>query len=707
MNLLPVDQAMWDARQRHQAGRLAEAETLYREVLAQDPNHLEALHLLGILAGQAGRPEQALQLIGRAVEIDPGNAEAQGNLGATLRTLGRVEEAIAAFREVVRLQPGSAEARGRLGEVCLGAKRFEEAIEAFGEAIRLDPERARDHGNLGMALRTVGRLDEAIAEHREAIRLGENSDGVQHYNLGYALQWAGKIPEAIESYRQALRLCPTLAEAYNNLGNCFQAEGESDAAVDAYQAALEFRPGSIEFRNNLSGALLSRGEIDAAAAILREALELQPEDAGLRSSLISTLLFHPESDSASLCEECRIWHRLHELPLLPFLRPPGNDASPGRRLRIGYVSPDFRRHVIGQNFLPLLREHDRQFFMVFCYSNVMRPDAVTEEIRFLADGWRDILGISDEAAAELIRADEIDILVDLTLHLAGNRLPVFARKPAPVQASYLAYCGSTGLEAIDYRLSDPYLDPAGVEMAYYSEETIPLRRSYWCYQPLEACPEASPSPLPALSAGHVTFGCLNNFAKVSPAALDLWLEILEAVAQARLLLAAPPGSCREKIRQRFAEQGISCERIEFVGKQPWEGYIRTLQRIDVALDPFPYGGGITTCDALWMGVPVVSGLGSMGVGRGGRSILANIGLPELIAETPRQYLEIAASLAADWPRLSGLRSSLRERMEASPLRDAKGFARDVESAYRLMWSNWADCQRKRKSPDSEISIPKS
>ncbi len=309
-----------------------------------------------------------------------------------------------------------------------------------------------------------------------------------------------------------------------------------------------------------------------------------------------------------------------------------------------------------------------------------------QQFRALADSWRDIAATGDEAVAETIRADRIDILVDLALHLAHNRLPLFARKPAPVQVTYLGYCGTTGLEAIDYRLSDPYLDPPGSDLTCYREQTIRQPRSYWCYQPSGPTPEIS--PLPAESAGFVTFGCLNNFAKVSPVSADLWAEILRAMPQSRLLLQAPAGSCREEVGRRFERRGVSPERLEFVGAQPWDQYIRCVQRIDIALDPFPYGGGITTCDALWMGAPVVTLSGRTAVGRGGRSILSNIGLPELIAESPEQYAEIAVSLAGDLPRLSALRSSLRDRIESSPLRDAKGCARDIEAAYRQMWLDW-------------------
>ncbi len=309
----------------------------------------------------------------------------------------------------------------------------------------------------------------------------------------------------------------------------------------------------------------------------------------------------------------------------PHILSHGNDRSPERRLRVGYVSPDFCNHAVGRSILPLFEQRDRRQFEVFCYANVLSPDALTEKLRSATDHWRDIRHVPDEGAADLIRNDRIDILVDLALHSSRNRLLIFARKPAPVQVSYLGYCGTTGLAEIDYRLSDPYMDPPGGEQECYSEQTVRLPSSYWCYQPAGHAPEVP--PLATLSRDCITFGCLNNFAKVSSAALDLWIEILRAVPRSRLLLQAPAGCCREDVLRRFAHHELSSDRVEFVGRQPWEQYLQSYQEIDLALDPFPFGGGITTCDALWMGVPVVTLSGRTAVGRGGRSILSNIGLP--------------------------------------------------------------------------------
>lgn len=568
----------------HRAGRLADAERIYRQILAQDPNNVDALHLLGALAGQVGQRQAAVDLMRRAIQLKPDLAAAHSNLGNILREMDRLDEAIESFRHAIRLQPGFADA----------------------------------HNNLGLALKSADRLDEAIA-----------------------------------AYQEAIRLQPDLAPPHSNLG----------------------------------GALLDRGEHDQAIYHFRRGHELKPDDAVFHSDLVYALHYHPGYDARMIHEEHRLWNQRHALGLKKLIEPHTNDRDPQRRLRIGYVSPHFTSsHVVGRSLLRLLHEHDREQVMKFCYADAAPNSEGSEQFRQRVDVWRGIKGLTDLEAADLIRKDRIDILVDLSMHSDGSRLMIFARKPAPVQVTYLGYCGSTGLEAIDYRLSDPHIDPPGSDLSVYSEQTLQLADTYWCYDAPAQTPE--PSPLPAASAGHITFGCLNNFAKASLPAQNLWIEILKAAPRSRLIIHAFPGIHRDILRKRFADKGVSPDRIEFFGKQPWAQYVGTYGRIDIGLDPFPWGGGITTCDAIWMGVPVVTLAGQTAVGRGGKSILTNIGVPELIAQTPEQYVQIATALANDIPRLTELRSSLRQRMKSSPLMDPPRFARSIEAAYRKMWQTW-------------------
>jgi protein O-GlcNAc transferase len=465
-----------------------------------------------------------------------------------------------------------------------------------------------------------------------------------------------------------------------------------DEAIASYRQALALQPDLPEAHNNLGNALCEKGQLDEAIAALRQAIALQPTDPEAHSNLVATLNCHPGFDAEAIAEEQRHWNRQHAEPLRSCIRPHFNERTSGRRLRIGYVSPDFHGHAVGRFLLPLLANHDHHDFEVFAYAQVPVPDAMTLQLRAHADQWHSLVGLSDEQAAALIRDHQIDILVDLALHTAHNRLLVFARKPAPVQVTYLAYAGSSGLRTMDYRLSDPFLDPPGMDQSAYSEQTIRLPQTYWCYQPVHTPPIA---PLPALGAGHITFGCLNSFRKVNEPVLEIWTRLLRAVPQARLLLHAAEGTHRQRTADLLLKLGIDPRRLRFVGKVPLPEYVQLYGQIDIALDPFPYGGGTTTCDALWMSVPVISLRGNTAVGRAGLSLLSNIGLPELVAQTPEEYVRIAADLANDLPRLRALRSSLRTRMEQSPLMDAPRFARDVEAAYRTMWRQW--CLEKTSS----------
>jgi predicted O-linked N-acetylglucosamine transferase (SPINDLY family) len=367
------------------------------------------------------------------------------------------------------------------------------------------------------------------------------------------------------------------------------------------------------------------------------------------------------------------------------VRPSRGKDSAGRRLRVGYVSADFTDHCQSFFTLPLLARHDRRRFEVFCYSSAARPDAITEKLRACAENWRDVAGVSDERLAKMIGEDRIDILVDLNMHMANGRLLTFARKPAPVQVAWLAYPGTTGLEAMDYRLTDPYLDPPGQHDEFYSERTIRLPESFWCYEPLEG--DIPVNQLPALGAGHFTFGCLNNFCKVNRAVLELWGAVMRAVGGSRLLLLAPRGGARQRVVDILGRQGIDDSRLEFVDRQPrWE-YLRLYHRIDLCLDTFPYNGHTTSLDSLWMGVPPLTLVGAAAVGRAGWSQLSNLALRELAADTPQRFVEIAGRWAGDLSQLSRLRASLRDLMLGSPLCDAGRFARSMETAYETMWQS--------------------
>lgn len=571
---------------------------------------------------------------------------------------GRLAEAERAYRRILEIEPEHADSLHLLGIIALQTGHLESALALVGRAAALRPDAAACRNNLGQILDRLGRHDEALRSYAAAIEL-DPGYAEAHNNLGLALHRRDRLAEADACYRQAIELDAAYAEPHTNRGNL----------------------------------LKDQGDIDGAIACYRRAVELRPELSALHSNLLLALHYHAGVSRADLAREHGAWAERHVAPLAAARRPHDNSPDPSRRLRVGYVSPDFREHPVARFMLPLLREHDRTQVEVFAYSDVASPDDATRLLRSHADRWRDVGTLSDEQLADLIRSDTIDVLVDLAAHSAGNRLLAFARKPAPVQITYLAYCSTTGVDAIDYRLTDRFLDPPGEE-SHYTETSLYLPECYWCYS---APPLTGPELPPVERApGPPTFGCLNNFAKVTDLTLALWARLLERVPEARLLLYARAEPHRERVRRALRAAGVDESRASFVGRQPLAAYLETYRQIDVALDPFPYGGGTTSCDALWMGVPVVTLAGRTAVSRAGTTLLENLGLGRLVARDEEAYIDLAARLLRDTAGLTALKRELRGRIEASPLMAAPRFARGVEAAFRTAWRAW--CEGRAATP---------
>jgi predicted O-linked N-acetylglucosamine transferase (SPINDLY family) len=681
-----LQQHLESAVSHHRAGRLTEADGIYRQILAIDPDNVEALHLQGTLASQMGQQEAALELIGRAIRLKPDLAVAHNNLGKILRDMGRTNEAIAAFQEAVRLKPDYAQAYSNLGSALGDNGQHDEAIAACRQAILINPAYAEAYVNLGNSLEYKGQTDEAIANYRQAIRLKPDLAGA-HSNLGNALSGKGQLDEAIAFHRQAVGLNPDLAEAQLNLGLALEGAGRFEEAIAADRQAICLKPDYAEAHCSLGNALRAIGQFEEAISSYRQAIQLNLDSVELRSGLIFALNYQPDGDAGEILAEHRDWADRYAQPLMNEIRPHINEHSPERRLRIGYVSGDFGRHVVSQFFIPLLDHHDRRLVEVFCYANVKHPDEVTDRIRRSCDAWRNIVGLTDEAVAQMVRTDEIDILMDLSGHTSGNRLLVFAHKPAPIQVTYLGYPNTTGMQAIDYRFSDALADPPGMTDHLNAEKLWRLPVCAWCFQPPNDAPDIQPR-----GDGPITFGCFNAFSKINPKLTAIWANLLKRVPGSRLLLkSAGAGeiSSRQRLTTQFAEHGIPGERIEMIGRiANARRHLELYRRVDVALDTFPYHGTTTTCEALWMGVPVVSLAGRTHVSRVGVSLLNCVGLPELVADTPEEYVSIASELATDSTRLNALRGSLRKNMSSSPLMDGARFAAGVEAAYRQMWRKW-------------------
>lgn len=467
----------------------------------------------------------------------------------------------------------------------------------------------------------------------------------------------------------------------NLAGGLLRRLGRMAEAEAALRQAVALSPDSAALLSNWGNVLKDIGDLDGALACFRRAVEADPADAIAHGNLLYTLSFKLD-DGKVLLEEGRRWDQRHARSLRPEVRRYANDFSPDRRLRIGYVSGDFRDHCQTLFTVPLLSHHDRSAVEVLGYSSVERPDGFTDRLRSLADGWRDVTALSDAALAERVREDRVDVLIDLEMHMANGRPLLFARQPAPVQIAWLAYPATTGMSAYDAVLTDPRLVPPGSE-ADYVEPVVRLPDTFWCYDPLTEEPE--PNDLPALSNGHVTFGCLNAPCKVTDDAIALWARVLRAVPRSRLIVMAPQSPHRRRIQERFAAAGVAPGSVEFVPFQRRADYLRTYHRIDVALDTFPYNGHTTSLDAAWMGVPVVSRVGRTAVARAGLSQLHHLDLTELAAATDDGFVAAATALATDLPRLSALRADLRFRFDGSPLRDGRRFARGIEAACRSLW----------------------
>ena len=616
--------AMNRGRAHHSAGRLVEAEASYRQVLAAEPGHPEALHLLGGVALQQGKNALAVEFFEKAIAANARSAEYHNNLAIAHQSLGALDAAEAAFRQAIALQPEYAEAHFNLGGVFLQQDKLEDAMAACQSAVALRPDYAEAHNNLGIALKDLGQLEDAVAAFRRA--LVAKSDYTNAYsNLGNALKHQGKLEDALAAFRTAVDLKPGLAEAHSNLLYC--------------------------------------------------------------------LLYRPDYDRAEIFAEHRKWNARHAAPLAP--KAGGHDNPPiaDKRLRLGLVSHHFRRHPVGYFTVSALEALDRSAFELYCYADTRQSDDLTERTKQTADAWRRTEGTGDEDIAALIRDDAIDILIDMSGHGAGSRLLVFARKPAPVQVKWVgAQIDTTGMDAMDYFISDS-VHSAPEDAPWYSEELVRLPDGYVCYAPPDYAPAVT--ALPALVRGHVTFGCFNNLAKINRPVIALWSALLGRVATSRLVLKTRQfndAAVRAHYRPLFQANGIAPGRLDLLGESPHAELLAHYNEIDIALDPFPYCGGLTTCEALWMGVPVVTMSGEAFAHRHAASHLTNVGLSDWVVKTPAQYLDLAARKSSDPHGLASLRAGLRQRVGQSPLCDAPRFAHNLEAALRRMWRTWCAAQ---------------
>jgi predicted O-linked N-acetylglucosamine transferase (SPINDLY family) len=707
-------QTMEQAAALHRAGQLAQAEQAYRQILAVDPDHADSLHLLGVIAHQVGRSDTAVELIGKAIKLNDRCADFHSNIGTALHAIGLLIDAEEHYARAIELDPDHLDARNNLGNALFRRGAFAEAAAQFGRAVSATPHDAAAHFNLGNALMAQGQVEEAMQRYRRALFL--RPDWAEaHYNLGRALSLLGRLEEAAAQFRQALDFKPDYAEAYRNLAAALHQLGHVGEAEACCRQALSVRPDDADSLNVLASSLLSTGRVQEAIATFRRAVDVKPDDAAIHSNLIFALNFAPAATSADQQAERAAWATRHASRLAATVPRHDNEPDPHRRLRIGYVSSHFRRQAATYAFGGVIMNHDPNQFEVVCYSDTEHEDDVSRHLAAGADTWRRTARLDDGALNDLIRADRIDILVDLVGHMRGHRLLVFARKPAPIQATAWGEPNGTGLKTMDYLLADPVLVTAQ-ERALLAEEVADLPNFLGLWIPpsghppghpavgapfkrahmldtgekgIEGVPE--PGALPARSRGHITFGSFNRLDKVQEPVLARWAAILRSVAGSRLILkerTLSDSTQRGRIVAVLRTHGVSPDRVTLLGwRDPTEQF-ETYRHIDLALDPFPHGGAMTTLEALWMGVPVVTCAGRTIPSRLSAASLTALDLSDFIAPDLETYVELAVAKARDLDALGRLRASLRERVTTSDFSDPVRYARAVEAVYRRMWRRW-------------------
>ena len=636
-----ADKLLAEATAHHRAGQLPAALAAYDKLLATDPNHPDALHLSGLCAHQLGRPDLAYPRLAKACQLRPANPEYAFNAGRVLLEAGRPADALRHLSESARLAPNQPNAHLACAIALTELGQYDDAHARLGESLRLAPGNVPALAQRARLLVRQRRGPEALAAYAEVLTR-QPGDPVLLNELAALQRNLGRLTESVATLERLVQLQPAFAAAHVNLGVAYQDRGEAARSIACFRRAVELEPANVPAHQYHLLAL--NRDWDATP----EQVFAAHVEFGKR--------FEPS----------------------PAAAPPFRPIDDGK-IRVGYLSPDFRDHSVAYFVGSILRHHDRDRFHVTCYSTTPASDAVTARLRGLADAWVDAAALSDEALAARIRSDGIDVLVDLAGH-TSPRLMVLTRRPAPVQVTYLGYPNTTGLRSVDYRVTDALADPPGETDGWHTERLVRLPRTAWCYQPPADAP-------PVLSRGDrpVTFGSFNTFAKVGPQMIALWSRVLDAVPGSRLVLKAAAltdDGLRQHAAARFVEHGIPADRVTLLPYIPsTASHLSAYNDVDIALDTYPYHGTTTTCEALLMGVPVITLAGQAHVSRVGVSLLSAVGLGDLVAHTDEEYVRLAAALAGDAGRLRELRESLRDRLLASPLCDGVTFTRDLETFY--------------------------
>jgi protein O-GlcNAc transferase len=667
------------------SGRYAELEIQSRQLLESEQQNGMAWSLLGVSLAMQGK--DALSAFQNAAQLMPDDPDAHSNLGNVLRDAGHLDDAMACYERALALNPGFAEAWYNAGVTLRDLGRLDEAVSRFRQALAIKPDYVDAHNNLGITLKDSGQFESALAGFQRALSL--NPDNAQvHNNLGNVLRESGHPDKAIPCYRRALALNPDFPEAFLNLGISLRDTDRTEEAESSFRQALAIKPGYAEAHNNLGLVLRYQGRPKEALENYRRALALKPGYVEVQSNVLYALNYDASRTDVACLEEARRYGEMVSGKVGERYAAWTCDRKP-ERLRVGVVSGDLRNHPVGYALENLLDALDPSRVELYAYPTYNRVDELTQRIRPRFAAWRPLNGLSNEAAARLIHADGLHLLLDLAGHTAYNRLPVFAWKPAPVQASWLGYFATTGVAEMDYLLTSDVAVPAA-HQAHFTEQIWHLPDIWLCFT--APATDLPVGPLPALENGHLTFGSFQRVDKVSDGVLEAWRRILAALPDARLRWQckdAGDAAKLEALTRRLQRHGIDPGRVSLHGSTDTRrDYLACYHEVDIILDTFPYPGVTTTCEALWMGVPTVTLAGDTLLSRQGAGVVTPAGLPDWVAGSEADYVDKALAFAGDLDKLARLRATLRDQVLASPVFDAPRFARNFEAALWGMWQRW-------------------
>jgi len=665
-------------------GQLDAAVKSYEQALAIKPDYAKAHNNLGNTLNELGQLDSAVKSYEQALTIKPDYAEAHSNLGLTLHELGQLEAAIKRYEKALAIKPDFVEVHSNLGNTLKKHGQLEAAVKCYEKALAIKPDYAEAHNNLGNTLKALDQLDAAVKSYEQALTIKPDY-AEAHSNLGTTLKELGQLKAAVKSYEQALAIKPDYAEAHSNLGTALNELGQLEAAVKSYEKALAIKPNYADAHSSLGATLKELGQLDAAVKSHENALAINPDYAVAYSNLLFTLNYHPDLSAEAIFKHYQEYDQRFGLPYRDQWQDHANTKNLTRRLKIGYVSPDFREHSIKGVLTSIITHHNHDLFEITAYAEIMKEDDYTEFYKANVDCWVQTNGRSNDVLADQIRTSEIDILIDLAGHTKNNRLGVFAHKPAPISISMMGYGYTTGLSAIDYFIGDEPLFPAGSEYLF-SEQPFALSGPGFCYRPSEGMGEVN--SLPALEKGYVTFGTLTRSVRINHKTIQVWSEVLKQVKGSKLILNSKSfvdPNFQKTMAGRFSAEGISCDRLVMgYDSPPWD----VLRQIDISFDCFPHNSGQTLIESLYMGVPYITLAGRPSVGRIGASILIAANCSKWIAKTENQYIDKAVVLASNLTELANIRSRLRKDLENLPVMDAVGYVRRLENVYHQMWEKW-------------------